>query len=74
MYGPYRIIEPGAAGFNAGGPYQNYCANYISDIWSFNGITVPEAGSNGSGLGSNLDLSAAIYRHTAPISGTPEFN
>lgn len=34
MYGPYRIIEPGAAGFNAGGPYQNYYANYISEVRS----------------------------------------
>jgi hypothetical protein len=25
-------------------PYQNYYANYISSIWSFNGITIPEAG------------------------------
>jgi hypothetical protein len=73
-YGPYRIIESGAAGFNAGGPYQNYYANYISDIWSFNGITITEATSNGAGLGANPDLSAAIFRHTAPISGTPEFN
>jgi hypothetical protein len=73
-YGPYRIIEPGAAGFNAGGPYQNYYANYISNIWSFNDITIPEAGPNGSGLGANPDLSAAIFRHTAPISGTAEFN
>ena len=73
-YAPYRIIEPGAAGFNAGGPYQNYYANYISAIWSFNGITIPEATSNGAGLGANPDLSAAIFRHTAPISGTAEFN
>jgi hypothetical protein len=74
IYAPYRIIEPGAAGFNAGGPDQNYYTNYISDIWSFNGITIPLAGPNGSGLGSNPDLSAAIFRHTAPISGTTEFN
>ena len=73
-YGPYRIIEPGAAGFNAGGPYQNYYADYISSIWSFNGITIPQATSNGAGLGANPDLSASIFRHTAPISGTPEFN
>jgi len=73
-YGPYRIIEPGAAGFNSGGPYQNYYATYISDIWSFNGITIAQAGPNGSGLGANPDLSAAIFRHTAPISGTAEFN
>jgi fibronectin type 3 domain-containing protein len=74
MFGPYRIIEPGGAGFNAGGPYQNYYATYISNIWSFNGITIPLAGSNGDGLGANPDLSAAIFRHTAPISGTHEFN
>jgi len=74
MYAPYRIIEPGAAGFNAGGPYQNYYSTYISNIWSFNGITIPLAGPNGSNLGANPDLSGAIFRHTAPISGTPEFN
>jgi hypothetical protein len=50
IYAPYRIIEPGAAGFNAGGADQNYYANYISSIWSFNGITIPEAGPNGSNL------------------------
>ena len=74
VYAPYRIIEPGAAGFNAGGADQSYYSNYISDIWAFNGITIPLAGPNGSGLGSNPDLSAAIFRHTAPISGTPQFN
>jgi hypothetical protein len=74
IYAPYRIIEPGAAGFNAGGADQNYYTNYIADIWSYNGITIPLAGPNGSGLGANPDLSAAIFRHTAPISGTPEFN
>ena len=74
IYAPYRIIEPGGAGFNAGGADQNYYANYISNIWSFNGITIPLAGPNGSGLGANPDLSAAIFRHTAPISGTAEFN
>ena len=74
VYAPYRIIEPGAAGFNAGGADQDYYQAYISDIWSFNGITIPLAGPNGSGLGANPDLSAAIFRHTAPISGTAEFN
>jgi hypothetical protein len=74
LHGPYRIIEPGGAGFNAGGAYQNYYATYISDIWSFNGITIPEAGANGSGLGCCPSLSAAIYRHSAPTSGTAEFN
>jgi hypothetical protein len=74
LYAPYRIIEPGAAGFNAGGPYQNYYSTYISNIWTFNGITIPLAGPNGANLGANPDLSAAIFRHTAPISGTTEFN
>jgi hypothetical protein len=74
IYAPYRIIEPGGAGFNAGGADQNYYANYISNIWLFNGITISLAGPNGSGLGANPDLSAAIFRHTAPISGTAEFN
>jgi hypothetical protein len=74
IYAPYRIIEPGGAGFNAGGADQNYYQTYITDIWSFNGITIPLAGPNGSGLGANPDLSAAIFRHTAPISGTAEFN
>jgi hypothetical protein len=71
---PYRIIEPGAGGFNAGGPYQDYYTTYIADIWSFNGITIPLAGANGSGLTANPSLSGSIYRHTAPISGTPEFD
>ncbi|MGA9670670.1 MAG: malectin domain-containing carbohydrate-binding protein [Terracidiphilus sp.] len=74
VHAPYRIIEPGGAGFNAGGPDQNYYQTYIADIWSYNGITIPLAGPNGSGLGANPDLSAAIFRHTGPISGTPEFN
>jgi hypothetical protein len=74
LYAPYRIIEPAAGGFNAGGPYQDYYTAYIADIWSFNGITIPLAGPNGSGLTANPALSAAIYRHTAPISGTPEFD
>jgi len=73
-FAPFRIIEPGAAGFNAGGADQNYYQTYINNIWSFNGITIPKAGPNGSGLTSNPDLSAAIFRHSAPTSGTPEFN
>jgi hypothetical protein len=64
-YAPYRIVEPGTGGFNAGGPYANYYNAYISQVWSTNGLTIPEAGANGSGLGSYPDLSAAIYRHAA---------
>src|SRR5262249_50042142 len=62
---PYRIINPGPGGFDAGGTYQNYYSAYIDSIWQSNGLTIPKAGPNGSGLGSYPDLSAAIYRHTA---------
>ena len=62
---PYRIVSPGAGGFDVGGQYQNYYSAYIDEIWSTNGLTIPKAGPNGSGLGSYPDLSAAIYRHTA---------
>ena len=62
---PYRIVSPGAGGFDAGGQNQNYYSAYIDEIWSANGLTIPKAGPNGSGLGSYPDLSAAIYRHTA---------
>ncbi len=79
-YSPYRIVEPGSAGFGAGGDNQNYYTTYINNIWSYNGLTITKAGSNGSGLGCCPSLSASIYRHTAPISsatsptGAPEFN
>jgi fibronectin type 3 domain-containing protein len=73
VYAPYRIIEPGGAGFNAGGPDQNYYADYISQVWAFNDLTVQLAGPNASGIDES-DLSAAIYRHTAPTSGTVIFS
>jgi Beta-1,3-glucanase len=63
-YAPYRIVSPDAA-FNAGGQYANYYQNYINQIWQENGLTIPLAGPNASGLGSYPDLSAAIYRHVA---------
>jgi hypothetical protein len=62
---PYRILNPGAGGFNAGGAYAQYYSAYIDEIWQSNGLTIPKAGANGSGLGAYPDLSAAIYRHTA---------
>jgi hypothetical protein len=68
---PYRILSPDAA-FNAGGQYANYYQSYIDQIWQENGLTIPKAGPNGSGLGSYPDLSAAIYRHVAgPGTFTP---
>jgi hypothetical protein len=64
-YAPYRIIEPGAGGFNAGGLYQDYYTAYIGEVWASNNLTIPLAGANGSGLTDYPNLSAAIYRHTA---------
>jgi len=62
---PYRILNPGSGGFGAGGQYENYYKAYIDEIWASNGLTIPKAGPNGSGLRSYPNLSAAIYRHTA---------
>jgi hypothetical protein len=62
---PYRIVSPGAGGFDTGGQYQNYYSAYIDEIWKSHGLTIPKAGPNGNGLGSHPDLSAALYRHTA---------
>jgi hypothetical protein len=70
MYYPYRIVEPGAAGFNAGGAYATYYNSYQSQIWANNGITIPTPGPNGDGLGAYPDLSAAIYRHVGAAAGT----
>ena len=69
---PYRILNPGAGGFDSGGTYQHYYDAYIDEIWQNNGLTIPKAGANGSGLRDYPDLSAAIYRHTAgPGTFTP---
>jgi Beta-1,3-glucanase len=70
---PYRILSPGPAGFDAGGQYADYYADYIDEIWSGNGLTIPKAGPNGSGLAAYPDLSAGIYRHTAgPNTFSPD--
>ena len=65
LQAPYRILSPGAGGFDTGGPYQGYYAAYVNSIWQSNGLTIPQPGPNGDGLGAYPDLSAAIYRHTA---------
>jgi hypothetical protein len=79
---PYRISEPGGGcGFNAGGPNENYYLSYEQEIWNNNGITNPPlcpmggpyngcVGPNGSGLGANPSLSAAIFRHVGSAAGT----
>lgn len=65
LQAPYRILNPGWGGFGSGGQYQDYYKAYIDEVWATNGLTIPKAGPNGSGLGSYPNLSAAIYRHTA---------
>jgi hypothetical protein len=62
---PYRILSPGAGGFDTGGPYADYYDAYVNEIWQSNGLTIPLPGPNGDGLAAYPDLSAAIYRHTA---------
>jgi len=69
-FAPYRIVQPGAAGFDAGGPHADYYNSYVDTMWANNGITLAKPGPNGSGLGSNPDLSAAIYRHVGAAAGT----
>jgi hypothetical protein len=69
-HAPYRIVEPGAGGFNMGGANQDYYTSIIDAIWSANGITMAKPGPNGSGLGSFPDLSAAIYRHVGDVAGS----
>ncbi len=62
---PYRILNPGWAGFSTGGAQQDYYKAYIDQVWATNHLTIPKAGPNASGLGAYPNLSAAIYRHTA---------
>lgn len=69
-YPPYRVVEPGAGGFDAGGAYPHYYDSFVDALWAANGITIPKPGPNGSGLGSYPDLSAAIYRHVGATAGT----
>jgi hypothetical protein len=69
-HAPYRIVEPGAAGFNAGGPNATYYNNFVDALWTANGITVAKPGPNGSGLGAFPALSAAIMRHVGDKPGT----
>jgi len=68
-HAPYRIVEPGAGGFNKGGAYEHYYDAFVDQLWAANGITIAKPGPNGSGLGSYPDLSAAIYRHVGAVAG-----
>ncbi|HEX4458058.1 MAG TPA: beta-1,3-glucanase family protein, partial [Polyangia bacterium] len=67
---PYRIVSPGADGFETGEPYATYYSSFVDQLWSANGITIAKPGPNGDGLGAYPDLSAAIYRHVGATPGT----
>jgi hypothetical protein len=67
---PYRIVQPGAAGFDTGGPNANYYDLFVNQLWSANGLTIAKPGPNGSGLGAYPDVSAAVMRHVGAVAGT----
>jgi hypothetical protein len=69
-HAPYRIVEPGGCGFNAGGANAAYYQSFIDAMWANNGLTIPKPGPNGSGLGAYPDVSAAIMRHVGDKAGT----
>lgn len=69
-FAPYRIVQPGAAGFDPGGAHANYYKAFVDELWAANGITIPKPGPNGNGLAAFPDLSAAIYRHVGNKAGT----
>jgi hypothetical protein len=69
-HAPYRIVEPGAAGFGASGAYATYYDSFVNQLWSNNNLNVAKPGPNGSGLGAFPDLSAAINRHVGADAGT----
>jgi hypothetical protein len=69
-FAPYRIVEPGRGEFKVGGLYEHYYDDFIDELWSIHALTVPKAGSNGSGLAAYPNLSAAIFRHVGTAPGT----
>jgi hypothetical protein len=69
-FAPYRIVEPGVGGFNAGGPHEHYYDSFVDSLWANHGLTIAKPGPNGSGLAAYPDLSAAIFRHVGDAPGT----
>ncbi|HEY4186569.1 MAG TPA: beta-1,3-glucanase family protein [Polyangia bacterium] len=69
-HAPYRIVEPGAGGFNTGGTFATYYDAFVDTLWGNNGLTIAKPGPNGSGLGSYPDVSAAIFRHVGDAVGS----
>jgi hypothetical protein len=71
---PYRIVEPGAAGFGPNGQYASYWRTYVDQVYAANGIDQalipkPTAPLNFAGP-PRPDLEAAIARHVADRPGT----
>jgi hypothetical protein len=67
---PYRIGEPGGAGFGQGGPYASYFTSYINQVWAASGLTIPKP-TDFLNLATQLpDLSAALNRHVAEVPGS----
>jgi hypothetical protein len=73
-FAPYRIVEPGAGGFNQGGPNAHYYDSFVDQLWAANGLTIAKPGPNGSGLAANPNISAAIFRHVGAVAGTFDAN
>jgi hypothetical protein len=69
-HAPYRIVEPGAGGFNQGGVNQHYYDAFVDQLWAANALTIAKPGPNGSGLAAYPDLSAAVFRHVGAVAGT----
>jgi glycosyl hydrolase family 64 (putative beta-1,3-glucanase) len=69
-FAPYRIVQPGAGGFDAGGANATYYDSFVDTVWANNGITIAKPGPNGAGLAMYPDLSAAIYRHVGDKAGS----
>lgn len=69
-FAPYRIVEPGAGNFRAGGSSAAYYDAFVNQMWANNGLTIAKPGPDGSGLGAYPDISAAIFRHVGDRAGT----
>jgi hypothetical protein len=71
---PYRIVEPGGAGFGPGGVNANYSQAYIDLVWANNKIdesVVPKPLPYMNFKDGNItDLNAALQRHVADQPGT----
>jgi beta-glucanase (GH16 family) len=71
---PYRILEPGAAGFSPGGVNANYFRSYVDQVWANNNIDekiVPKPAPFMNFKDGNItDLNAALQRHVAEQPGT----